>query len=99
MKVEVVTDLPTIKGTKFTPEHVKALTEGHMRSEKWRAGRRRAAEKMRGRAPSLAAIAGSLATRTLRSLGATRTSAPTLWETYFKLHLARLKERREGLAA
>lgn len=90
--------MATPKGAKFTEEHVKNLTESHMRSKAWREGRKRAAEKMRGRAPSLAAIAGSLATRTVRSLGVTRISAPTLWETYFQLHLARLKERREALA-
>jgi len=91
--------LATPKGAKFTEEHVANLMESRRTSQAWREGRKRAAEKMRGRAPSLAAIAGSLATRTIKSLGLTRISAPTLWETYFQLHLARLKERREAAAA
>ena len=85
--------MPTVKGTKFTEEHVKALVESRRNSPAWQEGRKRAADKMRGRKPSLAAIAGSLATRSLRSLGLTRMKAPTLWETYRGLHLTRLEAR------
>lgn len=99
IKVEVASSLGTPKGAKFSEEHVRNLTESHMRSKKWRDGRKRAAAKMRGRAPSLAAIAGSLATRTIQSLGLTRNSAPILWEAYFQLHMARLRARRDALAA
>lgn len=87
--------MPTVKGTKFSEEHVRALVESRRQSPAWQAGRKRAAEKMKGRKPSLAAIAGSLATRNLRSLGLTRMRAPTLWEIYRELHLKRLEARQQ----
>lgn len=87
--------MPTPRGAKFTEEHVQALVRSRRLSPAWQEGRKRAAEKMRGRKPSLAAIAGSLATRSLHSLGLTRMRAPTLWEIYRNLHLARLEERQQ----
>ncbi len=88
--------MPTPRGAKFTKEHVDALVESRRNSPAWQEGRKRAAEKMRGRKPSRAAIAGSLATRSLRSLGLTRMRAPTLWEIYRELHLTRLEARQQN---
>lgn len=83
----------TPPGTKFTPEHVEALTAGHLASEAWWEGRRRAAEKLKGRAPSVGAIAGSLASRSLRRLGLSKETSPTLYAEYVEHYTKQLEER------
>lgn len=85
-------------GTTFTDEHKTNLLASRRKSKKWREGRKRAAAKMRGRKPSIEAMAGSLATRFVRNAGLTRATAPTLWANYLEHYIARLR-RLEGLAA
>ena len=89
----------TVKGTKFTEAHVAHIMESRQKSEAWLKGRKRAAAKMKGRPPSLKAMAASLATRSLRTLGLTREGSKVLWEAYLELHLARLRELREPVTA
>ena len=95
----IVVGMGTKKGTKFTPEHVRRLVESRLKSAAFWDGRRRASEKLQGRAPSDRAIAGSLATRTLRMMGTTRQDSPALWEIYRDLALKRLLESRSKVAA
>lgn len=89
----------TAKGTTLSKEHVARILESRQNSEAWREGRKRAAAKLKGRPPSLKAMAASLATRSLRSLGLTREGSQVLWEAYLELHLARLREMREPVTA
>lgn len=85
----------TPKGTTFTDEHKANLAASRLKSKAWREGRKRAAKKLRGRKPSIEAMAGSLATRFVRNAGLTRVSAPILWANYAEYYLARLRRREE----
>lgn len=85
----------TPKGAKFTPEHVQKILTARRHSEAWREGRKRAAEKLRGRAPTLDAIVSSLASRALKRLGLDPDESPVLFEAYYQLYLVRIQERRE----
>lgn len=91
----------TRKGTKFTEGHIAHILESRRNSKAWQEGRKSAAAKLKGRTPSLKAMAGSLATRSLRTLGLTREGSPVIWEAYVELHLARLRalRGRETVAA
>ncbi len=83
----------TPKGTIFTPEHRKKLSEAHKKSKAGARHRRRLAVSLEGISPNALAIARSLATRKLKAMGLTRTGAPELYKHYTDLYMRRRAER------
>ncbi len=72
----------TQKGATFSEEHRAALSKAHKNSPAGRRHRRRLAMAQEGVSPSPLAIASSMATRKLQSMGLTRKGSPELHAHY-----------------
>ena len=83
----------TQKGSTFTDEHKKNLSEAHKNSPAAKRHRRRLAVSLEGISPNGLAIARSLATRKLKAMGLTREGAPELYVHYTEFYRRRRAER------